>query len=209
MTSTALLPNGRIASPYDSSGSFTRTERALTSHRRVNEYPRIRLLHALVSSSLLSPIVAGAQVLTTRDSTEIGGQIALHIAAYLRANKGADSSNAVCVKLESDVGGAFLHSLDSSLNVTIGGALVAPLKVPPLRSVKVVALTRSRDTVFATVVTSSGGLLAGEMESGVVGKVPVVRTRDGWLRHNINRALVGDGYIRVDKPSPPVPPKCL
>src|SRR4051794_32970194 len=106
-------------------------------------YPRMRLFHALVCSSLLSPIVAGAQALTTRDSAEIGGQIALHVAGYLRSNEGADSSNAVCVKLESDVGGAFLHSLDSSLHVTIGGALVAPLKISPLRSVKVVALTRS------------------------------------------------------------------
>ena len=172
-------------------------------------YPRMRLFHALVCSSLLSPVVTRGQALTTRDSGEIGGQIALHVAEYLRSNRGADSSNAVCVKLESDVDGAFLRSLDSSLHVRTGGALVAPLKVPPLRSVKVVALTRSRDTVFATVVTSSGGLRAGEMESGVVAKVPVVRSRDGWLRHNIKRLLVGDGYVRVDKPSPPVPPKCL
>ncbi len=172
-------------------------------------YPRMRLLHALVSSSLLSPAVTGGQALTTRDSAEIGGQIALHIAGYLRSNKGADSSNAVCVKLESDVGGAFLQSLDSSLHVTTGGALVAPLKVGPLRSVKVIALNRSRDTVFATVLTSSGGLRAGEWESGVEAKVPIVRTPDGWLRHSINRALVGDGYVHVDKPSPPLPPKCL
>jgi hypothetical protein len=169
----------------------------------------MRLFHALVCSSLLSPVVTRGQALTSRDSAEIGGQIALHVAQYLRSNKGADSSNAVCVTLESDVDGAFLRSLDSSLHARAGGALVAPLKVPPLRSVKVVALTRSRDTVFATVVTSSGGLRAGEMESGVVAKVPVVRSRDGWLRHNLVRVLVGDGYVRIDKPSPPVPPKCL
>ena len=172
-------------------------------------YPRMRLLHALVCSSLLSPAVTGGQALTTRDSAEIGGQVALHIAGYLRSNEGADSSNAVCVKLESDVGGAFLHSLDSSLHVTMGGALVAPLKVATLRSVKVIALNRSRDTVFATIHTSSGGLRTGEFESGVVAKVPVVRTPGGWVRHSIIRAFFGDGYVRADKPLPPVPPKCL
>jgi len=172
-------------------------------------YPKNRFLYAMVSSSLLSPVVAGGQALSTRDSAEIGGQIALHIAKYLRANQGADSSNAVCVKLESDVGGAFLHSLDSSLHVATGGALVAPLKLSPLRSVKLVALTRSGDTAFATVVTSSGGLRAGEMESGAVGRVPVVRTSNGWLRQDIIRALVGDGYIRADKSSPLSPPKCV
>jgi hypothetical protein len=167
------------------------------------------VLYVLLSLLLLSPVVAGGQALTTRDSAEIGRQIALHVARQLRSNRGADSSNAVCVALESNVGGAFLHSLDSSLHVATGGALVAPLKVGPLRSIKVMALTRSRDTVFAALRTRSGGLRAPEWESAVDAKVPVVRTPNGWQARSINRAYVGDGYVHADKPVPPKPPKCL
>jgi hypothetical protein len=170
---------------------------------------RAAILCGLFAASLLSPMATAGQQLTRRDSAAIGEQIAMHIAPSLRPSNGADSSNAVCVKLVSDVGGAFLRSLDSSLYAGTGGALVAPLKGDVLRSVRVTALKRSRDTVFATVQTSSGGLRRGETQSGTVTRVPVVLSRSRWQLRKVNLVMVGDGYVHADRPVPPVPPKCL
>ena len=158
--------------------------------------------------SFLSPGILAGQALTTLDSSQIGGQIASYFALQLRPIRGADSTNAVCVKLSSNVRGAFLHSLDSSLRLATGGGLVAPLRPIPLRSVEVIDLDRSRDIVFVTVRTSSGGLRAGEWDSGTRTKVPVVRTDSGWSRSNVGRVMVGDGYVHKDKLVPPSPPKC-
>jgi len=168
----------------------------------------MRLRFVLMPFSFLSPDIVGGQALTTLDSSQIGGQIASYFALQLRPSRGADSTNAVCVKLSSNVRGAFLHSLDSSLRLATGGVLVAPLRPIPLRSVEVIHHTRSRDTVFVTVRTSSGGLRAGEWESGTRTKVPVVRTDSSWSRSNVGRVLVGDGYVHKDKLLPPSPPKC-
>jgi hypothetical protein len=168
----------------------------------------MRLRFVLMPFSFLSPGIVGGQALTTLDSSQIGGQIASYFALQLRPSRGADSTNAVCVKLSSDVRGAFLRSLDSSLPLATGGVLVAPLRPIPLRSVEVIHLDRSGDTVFVTVRTSSGGLRAGEWESGTRTKVPVVRTDSTWSRSNVGRVLVGDGYVHTDKLVPPSPPKC-
>jgi hypothetical protein len=168
----------------------------------------MRLLLVLLPLLFLSPEIVGGQALTTRDSSQIGGQIASYFAPQLRSSRGADSTNAVCVKLVSSVRGAFLRSLDSSLRLATRGILVAPVTSIPLRVVEVVGLDRSRDTVFVAVRTSSGGLRAGEWASGTQGKVPVVRTDSTWSRSDVGIVLVGDGYVRKDKPVPPLPPKC-
>jgi hypothetical protein len=168
----------------------------------------MRPILLLVTIALSSPDSVGGQALTAQDSSQIGSQVASYFAPYLRASKGADSTNAVCVKLVSSVRGAFLRSLDSSLHRATGGPLVAPLRLSPMRSVKVTGLHRSRDTVFVSVSTSSGGLRAGEMHSGIDTKVPVVRTHSTWSRSKVGVVLVGDGYIRKNKPVPPSPPEC-
>ena len=157
---------------------------------------------------LLSPGIVCAQVLTAHDSAQIGTQIGLYITPYLRPNRGADSTNSVCVKVASNVRGAFFRSFDSSMRAATGGPLVAPLRQIPLRSVEVVGLHRSRDTVFVTVRTASGGLRAGESDSGTEVKVRVVRHGSTWLRSKRFTVMVGDGYVRKDKPVPPAPPKC-
>jgi hypothetical protein len=168
----------------------------------------MRPIFFLLIFALLSPRVVRGQALTALDSSQIGAQIASYFAPHLRWSRGADSTNAVCVKLVSSVRGAFLRSLDNSLRATTGGALVAPLRSSPLRSVEVTHLVRSRDTVFVTVRTSSGGLRVGEMQSGTEARVPVVRTRSIWSRFNEGGVLAGDGYVHKDKPVPPSPPKC-
>jgi len=168
----------------------------------------MRRIFPLLIFAFLSPRLVCGQALTALDSSQIGGQIASYFAPQLRPSKGADSTNAVCVKLVSNVRGAFLRSLDSSLHRITGGAFVAPLRGSPLRSVEVTGLHRSRDTVFVSVSTSSGGLRAGEMQSGTEAKVPVVRTHSAWSRSNEGAVLVGDGYVRKNKPIPPSPPKC-
>jgi hypothetical protein len=168
----------------------------------------MRPICLLITCAFFSPVIARGQALTPLDSSQIGGQIASYFAPFLTQNKGADSTNAVCIELVSKVRGAFLRSLDSSLRHTTGGALVAPLRLSPLRSVEVTSLHRSRDTVFVSVSTSSGGLRAGEMQSGIDTKVPVVRIHSVWSRSNEGVVMVGDGYIRKNKPVPPSPPKC-
>lgn len=168
----------------------------------------MRLLLVLLPLLFLSPGLVGGQALTTRDSSQIGGQIASYFAPQLRSSRGADSTNAVCVKLVSSVRGAFLHSLDSSLRLATGGVLVALVTSIPLRVVEVVALHRTRDTVFVTVRTSSGGLRAGEWNSGTRAKVPIVRTGSTWSRSDVGIVMVGDGYVHKDKPVLPLPPKC-
>ncbi len=168
----------------------------------------MRPIFLLLIFVFLSSRIVGGQALTAHDSSEIGGQVASYFAPHLRPSKGADSTNAVCVKLVSNVRGAFLRSLDASLHRVTGGALVAPLRRDPLRSVEVTGLHRSRDTVFVGVRTSSGGLRAGEMQSGTDTKVPVVRTHSTWSRANVGAVLAGDGYVHEDKPVPPSPPKC-
>jgi hypothetical protein len=168
----------------------------------------MRPVSLLLIFALFSPATVGGQALTARDSSQIGEEIASYFAPQLRPSRGADSTNAVCVKLVSSVRGAFLRSLDSSLRHTTGGALVAPRRASPLRSVEVTHLVRSRDTVFVTVRTSSGGLRAGESESGTQTKAPVVRTHSTWSRSNVGVVLAGDGYVHENKPVPPSPPKC-
>jgi hypothetical protein len=168
----------------------------------------MRPILLLLAVVVFSPSSGGGQALTAQDSSQIGIQAASYFAPYLRPSKGADSTNAVCVKLVSSVRGAFLRSLDTSLHSATGGAIVAPLRLSPMRSVEVTGLHRSRDTVFVSVSTSSGGLRAGEMQSGTDTKVPVVRTHSTWSRSKVGVVLVGDGYIRKNKPVPPSPPKC-
>ena len=167
-----------------------------------------RVVVLLLPVWLLSPGIVRAQALTARDSAQIGTQIGLYVAPYLRPNRGADSNNSVCVKVASNVRGAFFGSFDSSIRAATRGALVAPLRQLPLRSVEVVGLHRSRDTVFVTLRTASGGLRTGESESGTQAKVPVVRQGSSWLRSKRFTVMVGDGYVHKDKPVPPVPPKC-
>jgi hypothetical protein len=150
----------------------------------------------------------GGQALTSLDSSQIGAQVASYFTPLLRPSKGADSTNAVCVKVVSNVRGAFLRSLDSSLHLATGGVLVAPRRAMALRSVEVTGLVRSRDTVFVGVRTSSGGLRVGEMQSGTQTKVPVIRTHSMWSRSKVDNVYVGDGYIHENKPVPPSPPKC-
>ena len=168
----------------------------------------MRPISLLLTLAVFSPRIVCGQALTALDSSQIGAQIASYFAPHLRWSKGADSTNAVCVKLVSSVRGAFLRSLDASLHGTTGGALVAPLRTIPLRSVEVTHLVRSRDTVFVTVRTSSGGLRVGEMQSGTQTRIPVVRTHSIWSRFNEGVVLAGDGYVHKNKPVPPSPPKC-
>jgi hypothetical protein len=169
---------------------------------------KMRFLSVILSFLFLSPVIVGGQALTPRDSAQIGGQVASYFATQLRPSRGADSSNAVCVKLISNVRGAFLHSLDSSLHHATGGVLVAPRRPLALRSVEVTGLHRSRDTVFVGVLTSSGGLRAGESDAGTRAKLRVVRTGSAWSHFNVGVVMVGDGYVRKNKPVPPLPPKC-
>ena len=168
----------------------------------------MRPILVLLTFAFLSPGLIGGQALTMRDSSQIGGQVASYFGPQLRPSRGADSTNAVCVKLVSKVRGAFQRSLDSSMRLTTGGALVAPRSASPLRSIEVTNMVRSRDTVFVGVRTSSGGLRAGETQSGAQTKVPVVRTHSIWSRSNVDKVYVGDGYVHEDKPVPPSPPKC-
>lgn len=168
----------------------------------------MRPIFLLLTFAFFSPRIVDGQALTKLDSSQIGGQIASYFAPLLRPDRGADSTNAVCVKLVSNVRGAFLRSLDSSLHLATGGVLVAPRRLMPLRSVEVTDLVRSRDTVFVGVRTSSGGLRAGESQSGTLTKVPVVRTHSTWSRSKVDSVLVGDGYVHENKPVPPSPPKC-
>jgi hypothetical protein len=168
----------------------------------------MRPVFLLLPFAILSPLVLRGQALTSLDSSRIGEQIASYFAPHLRPSRGADSTNAVCVKLVSNVRGSFLRSLDASLHRVTGGPLVAPLRRDPLRSVEVTGLHRSRDTVFVDVRTSSGGLRAGESQSGTETRVPVVRTHSAWSRSNVGVVLAGDGYVHENKPVPPSPPRC-
>ena len=168
----------------------------------------MRPILLLLAVAFFSPSSGGGQALIAQDSSQIGIQVASYFAPYLRPSKGADSTNSVCVKLVSSVRGAFLRSLDSSLHRATGGALVAPLRLSPMRSVEVAGLHRSRDTVFVGVRTSSGGLRVGEMQSGTDTKVPVVRTHSTWSRANVGAVEAGDGFVHKNKPVPPSPPKC-
>jgi hypothetical protein len=170
--------------------------------------PGMRPIFLLLAVVFSSPGSVRAQALTAHDSSQIGAEVASYFAPYLRANRGADSTNAVCVKLVSTVRGAFLRSLESALHRATGGALVAPLRASPLRSVEVTRLVRFRDTVFVTVRTSSGGLRVGEMQSGTETKIPVVRTHSIWSRFKEGVVLAGDGYVHKTKPVPPSPPQC-
>ncbi len=181
-------------------------ERICESRSRRNNL--LILLFVLPLLAFFSPVVAHGQPLTRRDSSQIGGQIALYFAPHLRASRGADSTNAVCVRLVSRVRGAFQHSLDSSLRRATGGALVAPRRSMPLRSIEVIKVDRFRDTVFVSATTSSGGLRVGESQSGTSAKIPVVRAGSIWSLSKVGIVSVGDGYIRRNKRVPPSPPKC-
>lgn len=154
---------------------------------------------------------ARAQVeLSTGDSASIALLIAESVAPSLRAVNGADSTNAVCVKIEGTIGhGTLLRVLDSALRSTTGGSLVAPMSISPLRGVFIDTITGAGDSALVNWRTTGGGLAKGEMTWGHSVEWRLVRRGSTWTVVGPFRGLFGDGYIRNDLPKPPNAPRCL
>jgi len=148
--------------------------------------------------------------LSTDDSATIALLIAKRVAPELRSVNGADSTNAVCVKVEAKSnGGTFLRVLDSALRSTTGGPVLAPMSISPLRGVVIDTFTGAGDSARVNWRTTGGGLAKGEMAWGHSEEWRLARRDSTWTIIKPVRGIIGDGYFREDLPKPPNAPQCL
>jgi len=168
-----------------------------------------RLICLLLLASCFPSISSKPRLpLSTRDSAAVALLIADRVAPTLRSVSGADSTNAVCVRLE-DVRGIMMHVLDSALRATTGGSLLAPVSISPLRAIAIDSFAVRGDSAWVTWQTSGGGLKKGEMAWGHETRWRLVRRDSKWTIVEPVRGTIGDGYIRADLPKPPNAPDCL
>ena len=164
----------------------------------------------MLAICVASTSAAGQAALSASDSASIALMIAERVAPGLRSISSADSTNAVCVRIEGAIGsGIFVKTLDSALRATTVGALLAPMSNVPLRAIVIDSLTGSGDSAWVNWRTSGGGLSRGEMAWGHHEYWRLVRRGSTWNIVQPVRGLVGDGYIRADLPKPPNAPACL
>lgn len=164
----------------------------------------------MLAGCVASTSAAGQVGLSASDSASIALLIAKRLAPDLRSISGADSTNAVCVRIEGGIGsGTFMHTLDSALQATTGGAVVAPMSISPLRAIVIDSLTGAGDSAWVNLRTSGGGLARGEMAWTHHEQWRLVRRGSAWTVAGPGRGLIGDGYIRADLPKPPNAPTCL
>ena len=167
------------------------------------------LISILLIASCIPSRSAGSQVpLSARDSAAIALLIADRVAPRLRSANGADSTNAVCVRIEA-VKGIMMHVLDSALRAATGGSILAPVSLGQLRKIAIDSLVARGDSAWVTWQTSGGGLKKGEMAWGHQTHWRLVRRDSIWSVAEPVGGIMGDGYIRADLPNPPNAPKCL
>ena len=164
----------------------------------------------LMLASCIAATSAAAQApLSASDSASIALMIAERVAPELRSIGGADSTNAVCVRIEGSKGlESFLRTIDSALRAVTGGAIVAPMSISPMRAIVIDSLTGRGDSAWVRWRTKGGGLTKGEMAWGHHEQWRFVRRDSIWTGNPV-RGVIGDGYIRADMPKPPDPPACL
>ena len=121
---------------------------------------KARRVSILMLASCIAATSAAAQApLSASDSASIALMIAERVAPELRSIGGADSTNAVCVRIEGAVGsGIFMKTLDSALRATTGGALLAPVSNVPMRAIVIDSLTGSGDSAGGKGRNIGGGL---------------------------------------------------
>ena len=163
----------------------------------------------LLTAVCIASTSANAQKsLSAEDSAGIALLIADHVAPSLRSANGADSTNAVCVRIEV-ANGIMTRVLDSALRATTGGSLLAPVSFSPLRTVAIDNFTASGDSVWVTWRTSGGGLRKGEMAWAHLVRWRLVRRDSTWTIVQPVRGTMADGFIPADLPKPPNAPGCL
>lgn len=169
-----------------------------------------RISVLILAVCVASTSAAGQAALSASDSASIALMIAERVAPDLRSMSGADSTNAVCVRIEGVIGsGIFLKTLDSALRATTGGALLAPIGNVPLRTIVIDSLSGSGDSAWVNWRTSGGGLSRGGMAWGHYEYWRLVRRGPAWTIVQPVRGLMADGYIQADLPKPPNAPACL
>lgn len=161
-----------------------------------------------LAGCLASTSARAQRPLSAEDSAGIALLIADRAAPSLRSANGADSTNAVCVRIEV-ANGIMKRVLDSALRATTGGSLVAPMSITPLRTVAIENFTVRGDSAWVTWRTSGGGLKKGEMAWTHQVQWRLVRRDSTWTVAEPVRGTFGDGYIQADLPKPPNAPGCL
>jgi hypothetical protein len=146
--------------------------------------------------------------LSAKDSAGIALLVADRAAPSLRSANGADSTNAVCVRIEV-ANGIMKRVLDSALRAATGGSLVAPMSTTPLRTVAIDNVKVKGDSAWVSWRTSGGGLKKGEMAWTHQVHWMLIRRQSTWTVTDPVRGTVGDGYIQTDLTKPPNPPNCL
>jgi hypothetical protein len=169
----------------------------------------IALSIVLLALSVVPTSARGQRGLSAQDSTDIALIIADRVAPMLRSINGADSTNAVCVRIEAGSSAqSLIQTVDSALRAKTGGALVAPVSISPLRAIVIDSVAGTGDIARVRWRTKGGDLVRGGMAWTHSFQWLLVRHDSAWTVESFG-GIIGDGYIRADLPKPPIVPECL